>query len=440
MAISTSFYIFLSFACLGAISCTPVFVEKAAANGVLTRRVRANSFLEEMRPGNLERECYEEACSFEEAYEIFKNKKKTDEFWNKYNRQPNFRNQCLSNPCYNGTCIQQTGDFFCNCKPEFEGRLCQFPVSATNCSDDNGGCDHICNEDPDKTRRSCGCLPGYKLKNDHRQCQATDAFPCGKVQVAKAEKPELDEPRIKPLVAGGQKGKKGQSPWQALILNASGRFHCGGVLIDHSWVLTAAHCVQDGTKFSVRLGDYERRRFEDTEITIPVSEVVCHANHDKDTADNDIALLRLQTPVTYTKFIVPVCLPQRNLAEQMLMRNGTNVTVTGWGRERENSTSYSSALNFIEIPLALREQCAELMLNPLTDNMLCAGVLGGSKDACSGDSGGPMVTKFKRYWFLVGLVSWGEGCGRMDKLGVYTKVSNYLEWIKNVRKEKNSRV
>ncbi|MGH0158106.1 UNVERIFIED_CONTAM: hypothetical protein FKN15_035228, partial [Acipenser sinensis] len=260
------------------------------------------------------------------------------------------------------------------------------------------------------------------------------------VQVEKAEKPELNEPRFMPWVTGGEKGKKGQSPWQALILNAMGRFHCGGVLIDHSWVLTAAHCVHDGTKFSVRLGDYERRRIEDTEITIPVSEIVRHAEHDRVTADNDIALLRLQTPVTYTKFIVPVCLPQRNLAEQVLMRNGTKVTVTGWGRERENSTSYSSALNFIEIPLAPQEQCAELMLNQLTDNMLCAGVLGGSKDACSGDSGGPMVTNFKRYWFLVGLVSWGEGCGRMDKLGVYTKVSSYLEWIENVRMEKKSRV
>ncbi|XP_051779544.1 vitamin K-dependent protein C [Erpetoichthys calabaricus] len=422
--------------CATGFASASVFYSSQQANTVLRIHKRANSLFEELKQGSLERECMEEKCSFEEAREIFKTMDATLNFWTRYYDG----DQCDPNPCHNGTCIDQIGSFLCRCDPNFEGRLCGYEKFATNCSNDNGGCDHQCREDAQQKSRQCSCISGYSLDDDNRQCSSKEQFPCGRLQVEKAEDPllEFKQPReIMPFVVGGAKAKKGHSPWQALIL-FSGRFHCGGVLIDQNWVLTAAHCIKTATKFRVRLGDYERLRTEHTEVTLLVTEIIVHPNYTEKIEDNDIALLRLEHPVTFTKYIIPICLPPQPLAESVLNNEGTNVEVTGWGKQHENAKNQSSALRYIKIRLASHEECSTLMTSKLTENMLCAGTLGESKDACSGDSGGPMVTKYKNTWFLVGLVSWGEGCGRIDKLGVYTKVSNYLTWIRNIIEEHQS--
>lgn len=179
-------------------------------------------------------------------------------------------------------------------------------------------------------------------------------------------------------------------------------------------------------------GDYERFRDEGTELTLKVVSAFKHPNYDSRTVDNDIALLRLENPAKITKYIIPACLPSRTMAERVLHLNGTVTVVTGWGKDNLDSNNYSSALNVIKVPLVNRDICAQQMSHNISDNVLCAGILGKNMDACEGDSGGPMVTLFRDTWFLIGLVSWGEGCGREDKLGVYTKVSNYNEWINRV--------
>lgn len=170
-------------------------------------------------------------------------------------------------------------------------------------------------------------------------------------------------------------------------------------------------------------------------MTIPVSHIISHPKYDSMTVDNDIALLRLATPVKFTMYIVPACLPSRALADRVLHLNGTMTVVTGWGMEREGPKPYSSDLKHINVPLVEQAECARHMVNNLTHNVLCAGSIGSIKDACKGDSGGPMMTLYRNTWFLVGLVSWGEGCGRIDKLGIYTKVANYVEWIESAKKE-----
>lgn len=165
------------------------------------------------------------------------------------------------------------------------------------------------------------------------------------------------------------------------------------------------------------------------EQTIWVDKWVIHENYTKKTSDNDIAMLHLAEHVMYYHYALPICLPTRNLAEQELTRGGRQVVVTGWGRKSEHNSSYATALSYIEIPIVPRNECAQAMRFHISDNMLCAGSRGDRKDSCDGDSGGPMFTRYKDTWFLVGLVSWGEGCGRKGKYGVYTKVSQYLEWI-----------
>lgn len=182
-------------------------------------------------------------------------------------------------------------------------------------------------------------------------------------------------------------------------------------------------------------GDYERYRLEGTEENIKVVKAFKHPNYNSRTIDNDIALLRLESPAPFSDYILPACLPSREMAERVLHKNGTLTVVTGWGKDDVNSTHFSSALNVIKVPLVDHDICSRQMTHNITENVLCAGVLGQSMDACEGDSGGPMVTLYRDTWFLVGLVSRGEGCGKVDKLGIYTKVSNYNQWINKVRED-----
>ncbi|KAM6918882.1 vitamin K-dependent protein C [Xenentodon cancila] len=403
-----------------------VFSDAPQAHMLLRSR-RANSFLEELKPPSMERECIEERCDFEEAREIFQTREATLEFWTVYTDG----NQCQSHMCVHGQCVDQYQDYVCRCNPGYEGKYCSHNQTATNCSVNNGDCDHECTESTDGQTRVCSCVKGYMLDNNHRRCTAKGTSACGQLLINRSQYSRPMDGLL-PWMVGGEVGKKGESPWQVLVLNARGEFHCGGVLIDENWVLTAAHCLDKSLRFSVRLGDYERLRDEGTEILLKVAKAFKHPNYNSRTVDNDIGLLRLQTPAPFSKYIVPVCLPSRPMAERVLHLNGTATVVTGWGRD--DSGKYSSALNVIKVPLVNHSICSDMMYpHVLSDNVLCAGILGKSIDACEGDSGGPMVTLYRKTWFLVGLVSWGDGCGLEDKLGIYTKVSNYNDWIAQVQ-------
>ncbi|XP_074545141.1 vitamin K-dependent protein C-like [Halichoeres trimaculatus] len=403
-----------------------VFSDAPEAHMLLRTR-RANSFLEELKPASHERECVEEVCDFEEAHEIFQTREATLEFWTVYTDG----NQCSSNLCVHGKCVDLFQDYACRCHRGYEGRHCDQPQTATNCSVDNGGCDQGCTESQDGLFRTCSCLNGYKLGDNAKSCQPKGSSSCGQLLIHRSSYSEPVD-GIMPWAVGGEVGKKGESPWQVLLLNARGRFQCGAVLIDESWVLTAAHCLNNHLRFLVRLGDYERFRDEGTEVTLKIQKTFKHPNYDSTTADNDIAMMRLETPAPFSNYIVPICVPEREMAERVLHLNGTLTVVTGWGKDDEESGRMSSALNIIKVPLVDRDTCVHHMSHNISDNMLCAGILGKKIDACEGDSGGPMVTLYRDTWFLVGLVSWGEGCGREDKLGIYTKVSNYNQWIQQV--------
>ncbi|XP_053162259.1 vitamin K-dependent protein C isoform X2 [Hemicordylus capensis] len=397
-----------------------VFYSSREANQVLKIQKRANTFLEELKPGSLERECTEEVCDLEEASEIFKSKEATLNFWSKYFDG----DQCESSPCFNGTCVDSIGRFECTCNQGWEGRLCQYEVNYTNCSTSNGGCEHFCNEDQENDQhRYCTCASGYRLMDNYTSCEPDGAYPCGRIVPIT---PEIAK------VIGGKIGRKGDSPWQVMLFNEKGKFDCGAVLIHPSWVLTAAHCVVGQERVKLKFGKYYRWRKEEGVQIVVVDKIFAHENYSDITSDNDIAMLHLPNPVVFSKSTLPICLPTKKLAEQELMREGTPTVVTGWGNQNEapGQANYSSVLQYIDIPVVSRNDCVSAMINGVSENMLCAGIQGDKRDSCNGDSGGPMVTKFKDTWFLIGLVSWGEeGCGKLDNFGVYTKVSQFLEWI-----------
>ncbi|XP_031417422.1 testisin-like [Clupea harengus] len=183
---------------------------------------------------------------------------------------------------------------------------------------------------------------------------------------------------------------------------------------------------------------YEYKRFHQSkrqtqqssnpnEVSRSVDRIVLRPNYDNKTNDNDIAMLRLSSPVQFTNFIRPVCLA----ASGSVFNNGTDSWVTGWGSIGEGvALPFPETLQEVEVPVVGNRQCNCLNgAGTITENMICAGLLAGGKDSCQGDSGGPMVNKQQTVWVQSGVVSFGFGCARPELPGVYSRVSRYQSWI-----------
>lgn len=166
-----------------------------------------------------------------------------------------------------------------------------------------------------------------------------------------------------------------------------------------------------------------------------VDMIIKHNRFERDTYDFDIAVLRLKTPITFRMNVAPACLPQKDWAESTLMTQKTGI-VSGFGRTHEKGRQ-SNILKMLEVPYVDRNTCKHSTSFSITQNMFCAGYEAKLEDACQGDSGGPHVTRFKNTYFVTGIVSWGEGCARKGKYGIYTKVTAFLKWIeKSMRARK----
>lgn len=177
-------------------------------------------------------------------------------------------------------------------------------------------------------------------------------------------------------------------------------------------------------------GEFDTLVDEGREVIRDIDAIFVHMNYVPETYHNDIALIKLQEPIAFSKYIVPACLPQHDFAERVLMRQDEGM-VSGFGRLREGGLP-STILQKLTVPYVDRATCIESSRFKISPRMFCAGYDQEAKDACQGDSGGPHVTRYKETWFVTGVVSWGEGCARKGKYGVYTQVSKYIKWIENV--------
>ncbi|KAF7252531.1 Coagulation factor VII [Varanus komodoensis] len=403
------------------LSLAAVFLEHKEASSVLQRNKRSNSFLEELKAPSLERECLEEKCSFEEAREIFRDDKRTMDFWTTYTDP----NQCDSNPCKNGgTCIDQYQTYICMCPMEYEGKNCETgPETTLKCDYENGNCEQYCVDT--SIARRCFCAEGYRLGDNNVSCIPKVDYPCGKIPIL-AKKASALEGRI----VGGYACPPGECPWQAIIIDGE-QEKCGGVLLAESWVVTAAHCLDENRKGALRikLGVHRVNRVEGREQESRVDKMIIHENYSAKKVDNDIALLHLVTPMNFTDYVVPICLPEQEFAKHVLNYVKYS-TVSGWGRLIEGGAT-SATLMRVRVPKIHSKECVQHTNFTISGNMFCAGYLNGSKDSCEGDSGGPHATEYKNTWFLTGIVSWGRGCAAVGTYGVYTRVYKYIDWLNN---------
>ncbi|KAM9170546.1 transmembrane protease serine 2 isoform 3-T3 [Pangshura tecta] len=157
-----------------------------------------------------------------------------------------------------------------------------------------------------------------------------------------------------------------------------------------------------------------------------VQKIISHPNYDSDSKDNDVALMKLQAPLSFTDTVAPVCLPNPG----MMFQPDQWCWISGWGAEYQGGKT-SDVLNAVMVRLIERSKCnsAGFYNGLVLPTMICAGYVNGGKDSCQGDSGGPLVTEKNSVWWLVGDTSWGTGCARPGRPGVYGNMTVFTDWI-----------
>lgn len=315
--------------------------------------------LEELLQGNLERECYEELCNFEEAREYFEDNEKTIAFWTVYYDG----NQCEPNPClHGGNCTDKVGGFTCSCTAPNFGQTCELgvlelrerqwhpvprvttPVMAECPTEGPTACHQLCTA----SYRSftCSCLSGFTLQTDKRSCVPEVDFPCG---------------RLDKLNTTASMCRHGNCPWQVSLLNSRGAELCAGVVLGRRSVLTAARCLllDSGSthlpsSLYVVAGNDKR--------LVRVQALYIHDHFHLDHHDNDLALLQLATPLTFGPALIHLCLPEKDFSEYILMNSGR----TGVGGRRRGG-------RLQDLVYMTLDECRSQMnvSHPLSNKMFC---------------------------------------------------------------------
>ncbi|KAM9274813.1 serine protease 56 [Cariama cristata] len=276
---------------------------------------------------------------------------------------------------------------------------------------------HLC--PPEGAQRACAPLSARLCRHRLQECRS-----CGR-----RGDPQVNATAPRGRIMGGSVAPRGAWPWLVSV-RLHGELMCGGVLVGHSWVLTAAHCFagnRNELAWTVVVGDHELGKLGAGERAVPIRRILPHPKFNPKTFHGDLALLELAVPLAPSPTISPVCLPSGPAEPSP----GTACYIAGWGSLYEEGPAADVVME-ARVPLLSQETCqGALGRDLLTSAMFCAGYLSGGIDSCQGDSGGPLACQdpSSHRFILYGITSWGDGCGEQGKPGVYTRVTAFTDWV-----------
>ncbi|XP_018604420.1 transmembrane protease serine 13a [Scleropages formosus] len=269
------------------------------------------------------------------------------------------------------------------------------------------------------------------VSSEFIQGQGTVSPVCPGQQIVSLMCTDCGRQEVSSRIIGGTPAQLGQWPWQ-LSMHYLGSHICGGSLVAPDFVVTAAHCFSGSNPSTLNSSNWKIYGGMISQSNLPppyfISKIMIHENYNSHTHDYDIALVKLNDPVTFSKDIQPLCLPTFN----QIFPPGTKCWTSGFGTTEQGIEKVSTLMMDVSVNIIDSKVCNSSTVYPslITSNMVCAGDLNGGRDACTGDSGGPLVCPGPgQRWYLAGVTSWGEGCGKKNKPVVYSNVESLLSWI-----------
>ena len=239
--------------------------------------------------------------------------------------------------------------------------------------------------------------------------------------------------KVQPKIVGGSPAADGAYPWivslgVSWIADPFYAHFCGGTVYSEKWIVTAAHCVVGNSPADIVI-TAGTNVLEPGSVRRNVNRIVVKAGYAGATRGKDIALLELLDPLPIGERISLLPLLQPGDEGAMLVEDAP-LMVAGWGATAEGGDSVIR-LQHLEVPYVPREVCNQPIGydGRVLEDMICAGFTGGGGDSCQGDSGGPIDARKDGKPVLAGIVSWGDGCAQPNKVGVYTRVTRFTDWV-----------